>query len=208
VVDVGDRKMSQLRPPDAGGVEHFQDGPVPHPDGIVKVRLGEDQLGLGRRERRAGQPALGLRELDLGRRVVQHVPLPRGPLVEGPDGQQPLRLGPERQRVPVGLAVVEQVPLVGLQHRPGYPGRAGNAPLGQPRHHVGQLGPPVADGARRVAAGGHVLAELIGQPREPGQVRAIPRHRVRGALPAPGGHRAPPAAMTRPLLFAGSVLSG
>jgi transcriptional regulator with XRE-family HTH domain len=32
---------------------------------------------------------------------VEHVPLPGGPLVEGPDGEQPLGLRPERQRVAV-----------------------------------------------------------------------------------------------------------
>ena len=92
------------------------------------------RAGLGRR-----RSTLGSSISDAG---LYSTCRPGGPFEERPDRQQPLGLRPEAQRVRrLRSAVVEQVTLVGLQHRAGHLDRAGHAALTEPGGEQGEHRP-------------------------------------------------------------------
>ena len=64
--------------------------------------------------RRAAQPG----QVDLRRRVMQDVILPRHPSEPHAQGHKPRVLAAEGQRLPVLFAVEEQVPLIAFEHWP------------------------------------------------------------------------------------------
>lgn len=186
-IDVGQLQVGQLSAADPGRVEHFEHRPVPQPDHRVDVRLGEDLLGFGDAQRRLREPVLQAGQLDLAGGVGQHVPALDSPFEERPDRQQPLRLRMEGQWVTVGLAVVEQVPLIAHQHRPGHLHRPADAALAEPARELRKLLAAVADRGLGVAAGREVGAELLHQRGTHRQLnqRQRPAARTSELMPPP-----------------------
>ena len=79
-----------------------------------------------------GQSAAESRQLDLGRRIVQDVILASHPTEPHTQGHKPRVLRTEAQRLAIGLAVVEQVPLIAFEHGPRDFNRLRDAALFQP----------------------------------------------------------------------------
>jgi len=105
--------------PQAGRIDRFQDGAVPESDWVIDFAQRHDSLDLFNGEDGLGQSAAQPGQVDLRRRVMQDVVLPGHPSEPHAQGHKPRVLAAEGQRLPVLLAVEEQVPLIAFEHGPG-----------------------------------------------------------------------------------------
>ena len=116
VVDVPDPQSDQLGPSDGRRVEHFEDGPVAHAEDGGDVGTGQDGFGFfGARAWPRGAGARPWAAPDRPRGRTGMRPWVSQPGEEGLDRDDALGLGAKRQRGAVGLLVVEEVALVGLE---------------------------------------------------------------------------------------------
>ena len=102
--------------PQAGRIDRFEDGAVPESDWVIDLAQRHDPLDLFDGEDGLGQSAAQPGQVDLRRRVMQDVILPRHPSEPHAQGHKPRVLAAEGQRLPVLFAVEEQVPLIAFQH--------------------------------------------------------------------------------------------
>jgi hypothetical protein len=96
-----------------------------------------------------------LRQRDFGRRVVEDVIFLREPLEERLQGGKTAELGAQGHRPAIGLAVVEQMPLIALQDRLGDVFGISERSLLAPRNEPPQRGPARPDRVLGVARDGH-----------------------------------------------------
>ncbi|HEX4866770.1 MAG TPA: hypothetical protein VFV32_04010 [Acidimicrobiales bacterium] len=112
-------RPSELGRPDAGRVEDLEHGPVAQAFDGVEIGLGEHRFDFGDGHGRAGLPALQARELEVGGRVDQDAMRAGEPAEPLPHRHQPGGLRSCGEGSTVGLAVMQQGPLVALQHPAG-----------------------------------------------------------------------------------------
>ena len=163
VVDVPDPQSDELGPSDGRRVEDLEDGPVSHPEDGGDVGTGQDRFGFFGRERRFGKAVLGLGQHQPDGGVDGNAPVGDQPGEERLDRDDALGLGAKRQRGAVGLLVMEEVALVGLEGGEADRGRLGDVEGGQELDQVAQmmgpsgnrrLGIAVAPQPRQVLLGG------------------------------------------------------
>ena len=132
-VQIEQFQVDEFRPPYPRRVEHFQDGAVAQSDGIGNIRLHHHLLGFGSREHVFRETMAQAWQFDFRGRVVQDAILPRHPAEPRAQRHQARVLAAEGQRIAALLAVVEQVPLVAFENRPGYFRWLGQSTLAAPR---------------------------------------------------------------------------
>jgi hypothetical protein len=116
----------------SGRVQQLDHGPVAQPDRVVDVAELEDAFDL-----LGGEDVLGKRlaetwQLQLGGRVMQQMIPPGHPSEPHPQRHEARVLGTEAHRLPVLLAIEEEIPLVTLEHWPGDLDGIGEAALFEP----------------------------------------------------------------------------
>ncbi len=149
-VNIVPPQIDHLHPPHPRAVKHLVDGPVPHPHRLRGVNAVQDRLNLGLAQDSLGKPLIQPRQLQIRGRIAQQVVVLHQPAKQRPDRDDPAMLGAHRQRLTVPLAVMEQMPLIGLQYRLGDLLGIFQAPLIGPSNEVAQIGLAVANRARAV----------------------------------------------------------
>ena len=113
--------------------------------------LRQDPLGFRRGQHVLGQAVVEPRQLQFRRRVVQDMVLAREPPEEHLQRAQVRVLGLERERLAVRAPVVEQVPLVALEHGLAHFDRSCDPALGAPKNEDPHVAVAKHDGALAVA---------------------------------------------------------
>ena len=111
-IDVPELEVHQFAPTEAGGIEHFEDGPVPEADRPAPVRNGENRLHLLRVQHPPRQAPRSPRDLELQGRVGLQNAGPGEPPPEPPQGRDRDRTSPDRDRPPVPPLPSGQMPQV------------------------------------------------------------------------------------------------
>lgn len=155
-------EQDRFKTPDAGRVQHLQDRPVTQSDRIAQVAALHDPLDLLGGEDVLGQGAAQPGQLQLRGWVVEDVVLPGHPSEPDAQRDEASVLRTEAQRLPVLLSIVEEMPLVSLQHWPGDLDRLAQPALPAPLDEVADMHLAVADGVQGVVLDGQRM-EMVAE---------------------------------------------
>jgi hypothetical protein len=202
-VQVVQFQVGQFQTAHPGRVERFEQGPVAKAERVVNVRLHEHAFRLGDSKHVLRQAMSETRQLQFARRVVEDEPLARHPAEPHAQGDQPRVLAAEAERLPVFLAVVEQVPLIAFEHGPRHVERFLDAALVAPLDEEADMHPAVLHGVAGVIADAQRFEMLL---HDGGQGRGGRRFGL-APFPYPShGYRAPASTMAADFLAPVSVL--
>jgi hypothetical protein len=185
------------------GIDHFEDDAITQAQRIDDVRLHHHLLDLGHRKDVLGQHPAHARQVDLRRRIVQDVVLPRHPAKPHAQRHQARVLAAEGQRLAVLFAIEEQVALIAFEHGARDLDRFPQAVIVGPLEKEAEIGLTALDGVLGVAAHAQRAQMLVHEGFE--------RRLRRGlglAFPADAGHHFTAARCVSPWPFGFSAPFG
>ena len=125
-IEIPQLDVSQFGPPHARGVERLENRAVAQAQRLVDLRLSEDLFGFRGGQHGLRQSKTETRHFQLGCGIVQDVMLAGHPLEPHAQGNEPVLLAREGQRLAVLLAIVEDMTLIRFQNGARYFQRLGD----------------------------------------------------------------------------------